>query len=58
MAKIKLTNVLKEGLEEREKKERIREEMHYYAKKMSESLGKLKALAKRDGYDINYVERG
>lgn len=52
MAEIKLTDVLKEGLEEAKQKEKVKEEMILYAQKMDRSLEKLRQLMRRDGYNL------
>lgn len=52
MSKIKLTNILRESLRERKKKQEIKKEMNLYTRKMSESLEKLKNLMRRDGYSV------
>jgi len=52
MSKIKLTEIVKETLQEAQKKARIRKEMDSYVQKMSSSIEKLKTLMRRDGYDV------
>jgi len=52
MAKIKLTRVLKEGLEQEKKKQESLRKMSFYEKKMDQSLEKLRQMMKRDGYDV------
>jgi hypothetical protein len=52
MAKIKLTKILKEGLDEAKQKERIKKEMDFYAQKMDKSIEKLRSLMRKDGYSV------
>lgn len=52
MAKIELKKVLEEGLKEAAKKEEARQLMKVYEKKMDDSLARLKAMMRRDGYNV------
>lgn len=52
MAKIKLNKVLKETLQELEDREKVKQEMKGYVKKMDESLDRLKKLMRRDGHNV------
>jgi hypothetical protein len=52
MAKIKLTKVLREGLEQEKKKQESLHKMSFYEKKMDQGLEKLRNLMRRDGYNV------
>lgn len=52
MAKIKLTKVLKEGLDEAKQREVVKKEMDFYVQKMDKSIEKLRNLMRRDGYNV------
>jgi len=52
MSKIKLVEIAKETLKEVQKKAQIKKEMDSYIQKMDNSLEKLKALMRKDGYNV------
>jgi len=52
MAKIELKKVLKEVIKNKKEKQEALEKMAMYQKKMDDGLAKLKAMMRRDGYNV------
>jgi len=52
MAKIKLTKVLREGLEQEKKKQETVSEMRFYLDDFRKRLEDLKSKMRRDGYNV------
>lgn len=52
MAKIKLSKLVKDYLQERKHRDTIKQEMKLYVQKMDVGLNKLRNLMRKDGYNV------